>query len=133
MVFALIYSILCIVQTKYGLGLPIALRPAKDKVVYTKVNFAGRPIYQLGISFFKVALLISYLRLLRATTEKAYRNVVFLAIVLITMAHIGCTLSLIFACTPVYKSWNPYAKGTCLLPGPSFKAYAIVSIVSDLL
>jgi hypothetical protein len=33
----------------------------------------------------------------------------------------------------VYKSWDPNALGTCLPVGPSFKGYAIVSIVSDII
>ncbi|KAF4504637.1 hypothetical protein G6O67_008064 [Ophiocordyceps sinensis] len=132
MVFALAYSALCIAQTKYGLGLPLKDRPRASLMAYTRVNFAGRPIYQLGISFFKIALLISYLRLLKGTDQKAYRSLVRSAIVLIFLAHLGCTLSLIFACTPVDKSWNPLLKGSCLPAGSSFTGYAIVTIVSDI-
>jgi hypothetical protein len=33
----------------------------------------------------------------------------------------------------VNKSWDPNAAGTCLPSGPSFKAYAWVSIVSDII
>ncbi len=32
----------------------------------------------------------------------------------------------------VHKSWDPLVAGTCLAPGPSFTAYAIVTIVSDI-
>ncbi|KAM0480969.1 hypothetical protein ACHAPE_000281 [Trichoderma viride] len=131
-VFALIYSILCIVQTRYGLGLPIADRPPASLDSYTKVNFAGRPIYQIGISFFKIALLISYLRLLKGTDQKTYRYVVFATIALVFLGHLGCALSLVFACNPVQRSWNPHINGTCLAPGPSFTAYAVVTIISDI-
>ncbi|ODA82205.1 hypothetical protein RJ55_00711 [Drechmeria coniospora] len=131
MLFALVYSILCIMQTKYGLGLPLRARPKENLIPYTRVNFAGRPIYQIGISFFKIALLISYLRLLKGTDQKTYRLVVWITIFLVFIAHVGCTLSLLFACTPVQKSWNPLMDGTCLAPGPSFTAYAVVTIVSD--
>ncbi|WYZ46639.1 hypothetical protein EsH8_IX_000864 [Colletotrichum jinshuiense] len=131
MVFALIYSGLTIGQTRYGLGLPIKLRPQANLISYTRINFAGRPVYQVGISFFKIALLISYLRLLKGTDQKSYRRVVWLTILLVFLAHLGCALSLIFACTPVDKSWNPLKAGTCLPPGPSFTAYAVVTIVSD--
>lgn len=31
----------------------------------------------------------------------------------------------------VYRSWDPNVPGTCLAPGPSFTAYAIVTIISD--
>ncbi|KAG6011094.1 hypothetical protein E4U54_008301, partial [Claviceps lovelessii] len=132
-VFAFTYSVLCIVQTKYGLGLPIRLRPPENMGPYSRVNFAGRPVYQLGISFFKIALLISYLRLLQGTDRKTYRMVVWATIGTILLAHLGCALSLIFACSPVEKSWKPWLPGTCLKPGPSFTGYAVVTIVSDVI
>ncbi|KAK4131566.1 hypothetical protein BT67DRAFT_444614 [Trichocladium antarcticum] len=131
MVFALIYSILCIVQTKYGLGLPLALRPKANLIPYTRTNYAGRPIYQLGISFFKVALLISYQRLFKGTHHVIYRRVVWTAMVAVVAGHLGCALTLILACTPVKKSWNPLMEGKCLAAGPSFTAYAVVTIISD--
>ncbi|KAK1998010.1 ATP synthase F0 [Colletotrichum falcatum] len=132
-VFALIYSGLTISQTRYGLGLPIKLRPKGDLIKYTRINFAGRPFYQLGISFFKIALLISYLRLLKGTDQRRYRQMVWLTIAVVFLSHLACTFSLIFACTPVDKSWNPLKDGTCLPPGPSFTAYAVVTIVSDVI
>ncbi|KAK5995050.1 hypothetical protein PT974_03443 [Cladobotryum mycophilum] len=132
MVFALIYSILCILQTKYGLGLPIKDRPKANLIPYTRLNYAGRPFYQLGVSFFKIALCISYLRLLKGTDQKMYRMIVWAVITLVFLAHLGSTLSLILACTPVAKSWNPLMKGKCLAPGPSFTGYAVVTIVSDI-
>ncbi|KAL8398148.1 hypothetical protein RB596_005614 [Gaeumannomyces avenae] len=132
MFFALLYSIICIVQTKYGLGLPIALRPKANLIPYTRWNFGGRPIYQMGISFFKVALLISYLRLFQGTSHRGYRAAVWITIVAVVLGHLGCSLSLVLACDPVYKSWEPLTPGTCLPPGPSFTGYAIVTIVSDI-
>ncbi|KAF7559029.1 hypothetical protein G7046_g5126 [Stylonectria norvegica] len=133
MVFAIIYSALCITQTRYGLGLSLALRPDENLVSYTRVNYGGRPIYQLGISFFKIALLISYLRLLRGTDHHIYRMSIWAAIAGVFLAHLGCSLALIFACTPVKMSWNPGMKGHCLAPGPSFTTYAAITIVSDII
>lgn len=120
-----------ITETRYGLGLPVLDRPRENLIIYTRVNFSGRPIYQIGISFFKIALLISYLRLLQGTNNKAYRLTVYGTIIMVFLTHLACALSLVFACTPVDKSWNPLKDGKCLPPGPSFTAYAIVTIVSD--
>lgn len=50
---------------------------------------------------------------------------------MVFLSHLACALTLVLACTPVDKSWNPLKEGTCLPPGPSFTAYAIVTIVSD--
>ncbi|CEJ92812.1 hypothetical protein VHEMI08442 [[Torrubiella] hemipterigena] len=133
MVMGVAYSVLCIVQTKYGLGLPPAIRPKANLNKYAEVNFAGRPIYQMGISFFKIALLVSYLRLLQDTSHKMYRLCVWIAIAFVFFSHLGCTLSLIFACTPVERSWRPLVKGTCIPDGPSFTAYAAITIVSDII
>lgn len=88
-------------ETRYGLGLPLKLRPKENLTTYTEVNFAGRPIYQLGISFFKIALLISYLSLLQGTTQRTYHKVICLTIGLVFLGHLGCSFALIFACTPV--------------------------------
>ncbi|CAG9947521.1 unnamed protein product [Clonostachys rosea f. rosea IK726] len=119
MIFALAYSATTIVQTRYGLGLPLSLRPEEDLVLYTR----------LGICFFKVALLISYLQLLKGTNHRAYRVIIWLTISLIFLSHLGCTLY----CTPVSRSWDPYVKGSCLASGPSFTGYAVVTIVSDII
>ncbi|CAH0027741.1 unnamed protein product [Clonostachys rhizophaga] len=131
-IFAIAYSGITIAQTRYGLGLPLKLRPEPNLVMYTRVNYSGRPVYQLGISFFKIALLISYLRLIQGTHHKVYRIIIWVTIGFVFLAHLGCALALILACKPVHKSWNPKAQGTCLAPGPSFTGYAVVTIISDI-
>ncbi|KAJ3961622.1 hypothetical protein N0V92_001674 [Colletotrichum tropicale] len=98
-VFALAYSGLTIGQTRYGLGLPIKLRPKANLIQYTRINFAGRPIYQIGISFFKIALLISYLRLLKGTDQKspsftAYAVVTIVSDVVVALLPIPVLLKL---------------------------------------
>ncbi|OAA70535.1 integral membrane protein [Cordyceps fumosorosea ARSEF 2679] len=133
LIFAIAYSVLCIVQTKYGLGLLPAIRPKENLIPYTRVNYAGRPIYQVGISFFKIALLISYLRLLQGTDNRRYRMVVWGAIAFVFLNHLGSALALIFNCNPIDKSWNPSKKGTCLPAVASFTAYAVLTIISDIL
>lgn len=90
-----------LVETRYGLGLPLSLRPPENLIMYTRVNFAGRPIYQVGISFFKIALLISYLRLLRGTDKWLYRLVVWATMAFVLFSHAGSALVLLFSCRPV--------------------------------
>ena len=55
----------------------------------------------MGISFFKVALLISYLRLFKGTNHSIYRMVVWISMAAIVIGHLGCSLTLILACQPV--------------------------------
>ncbi|KAH8653786.1 integral membrane protein [Xylariales sp. PMI_506] len=131
MLFALIYSITCMIQTKYGLGLPLALRPTADLTTYGKVNFIGRPFYQLGISFFKISLLISYLSLVRGTHHTTYQIVIWISIALIGLGHLICMFLLIFNCDPIYKSWDSSAPGSCFPFAPANEAYSSVTIMSD--
>ncbi|KAJ3533957.1 hypothetical protein NM208_g7757 [Fusarium decemcellulare] len=104
MVFALIYSVLCIAQTRYGLGLPIRLRPKENLVTYTRINFGGRPFYQLGISFFKIALLISYLRLLSGTDHS--KGLVFHLAHSTGYAVITIVADIVVAVLPIPVLWK---------------------------
>lgn len=137
-ILAFIYSVLTIVQTKYGLGLPIKLRSKvySDALTYKQVNFAGRPIYQFGVSLFKVALLLSYLRLLQATSKKGYRVLIWVAIVAVLLGHLGSAFALIFACKPVSFSWkltvsDPHP--TCVNLSQTSLIYSLITIISDVL
>ncbi|EAW08964.1 uncharacterized protein ACLA_099080 [Aspergillus clavatus NRRL 1] len=148
MIFSIIYNGLCIAQSRYGLGLPLATRPKENLPIYTKVyhsivvalltafdldqlNYAGRPIYQLGIAGFKAALCISYLHLLSKTSKRFYRKLIWVVIVVSTLGHIAGALVLILNCQPVRRSWDPTTPGTCLPVGPTFYGLAIFTIVCD--
>ncbi|KAM3446804.1 hypothetical protein NHJ6243_010207, partial [Beauveria neobassiana] len=143
LVFAGVYSVLCIIrtyhsitETKYGLGLPLALRPPQNIVTYLEVNYAGRPIYQIGISFFKIALLIGYLRLLQGTSNKAYRGAIWCTIAFVSVSHVGSAMSFValrLSAGKIEKSWKPGRPGTCLPVDASFTVYSILTIVSDVI
>lgn len=49
MLFSLIYSASVILQTRYGLGLPVVLQPVQDWRKYMVINYASRPFYLLGL------------------------------------------------------------------------------------
>ena len=121
-----------LLETRFGLGLPLADRPPETLKPYTKVNFAGRPIYLFGVCLFKIALLISYQRLLKGTGHKSYSTVVWVITGIVFFSHLACAIAIIFACSPVDKSWHPEKDGTCMSPEDSVTAYAAISIVSDL-
>ncbi|KAJ5468798.1 hypothetical protein N7475_006550 [Penicillium sp. IBT 31633x] len=149
-IFSVIYSALCIsreyyyplnhrerkkglipTESRYGLGLPLKLRPKPNYSTYTKLNYAGRPFYQLGIAGFKASLCLSYLRLISGTSKHIYRSIIWSVIVISTLGHIAGTLSLIFNCTPVPRAWNYQIPGTCLPIGGTFYSLAIFTIIMD--
>ncbi|KAJ5969291.1 hypothetical protein N7501_005539 [Penicillium viridicatum] len=131
MAFAVIYSALCISQSRYGLGLPLKQRPAANYLTYAKLNYIGRPFYQVGIAGFKASLCLSYLRLISGTSKRGYQIVIWIVIAASTLGHIAGALSLIFNCTPIRRSWNHNVPGTCLPVGGLFYGLAIYTIITD--
>ncbi|GIK06140.1 hypothetical protein Aspvir_001783 [Aspergillus viridinutans] len=147
MIFSIVYNALCIArksiiyfsydpmlttaESRYGLGLPLALRPKVDLKTYTKLNYAGRPFYQLGIAGFKAALCINYLHLLSKTSKRFYRLLIWVAIIVSTLGHVAGTLVLLLNCKPVERAWNPTISGRCLPVGPTFYGLAAFTIVCD--
>ncbi|CAG8904116.1 unnamed protein product [Penicillium egyptiacum] len=123
--------VMVVSMSRYGLGLPLKLRPAADYSTYTKINYAGRPFYQIGIAGFKASLCLSYLRLISGTSKRLYRIVIWIVIAASTLGHIAGALSLLFNCTPVRRSWNPHVPGKCLPVGGLFYGLAIYTIITD--
>ncbi|KAJ5212719.1 uncharacterized protein N7498_004365 [Penicillium cinerascens] len=120
-------------ESRYGLGLPLKLRPKANLSTYTKLNYAGRPFYQLGIAGFKASLCLSYLRLLSGTSKSFYRIVIWVVITISTVGHVVGTLVLLLDCSPVQRAWNTTVQGTCLPVGATFYGLAIFTIICDVM
>ncbi|KAL8968542.1 MAG: hypothetical protein Q9183_002417, partial [Haloplaca sp. 2 TL-2023] len=130
-VCSIIYGGLCIGQTRYGLGLPISLRPEENLDPYSVINFAGRPFYMAGILGFKVALCIGYLRIIQTSSHPKYKTTIYATGLSAIAGHLAGTLVLIFQCSPVHKSWLPETPGTCLPNDATFFALAAITIFFD--
>lgn len=98
---AILYNAFAISESRYGLGLQPHERPHVDIIKYTMYNYASRPIHQSGIAAFKIALCISYIRMIEGTTRMAYRRVIYGAAILSGMASIAYSLINLFSCSPV--------------------------------
>ncbi|APA11569.1 hypothetical protein sscle_08g063390 [Sclerotinia sclerotiorum 1980 UF-70] len=129
---SIVYNACTISQSRWGLGLPLALRPAVNLNEYSKVNYAGRPFYMIGVLCFKVSLCFSYLRIL-SKGQPNYRLLVWFVMILCILGHVAGTLALMFNCHPVQKSWLPKTPGKCLPVGPLFFGLAITTIVFDVI
>ncbi|TGO47264.1 hypothetical protein BCON_0286g00070 [Botryotinia convoluta] len=120
------------IESRWGLGLPLALRPIVNLNTYSKINYAGRPFYMMGILGFKVSLCFSYLRIL-SKGQPTYRLIIWIVMVLCILGHTVGTLVLMFNCNPIQRSWHPTTAGTCLPVGPLFSGLAITTIVFDVI
>lgn len=98
-----------------------------------------------GITGFKVALCLSYLRILQNTNNR-YRIIIWIVLISCVFGHLAGTLILIFQCSPVSialalsqvklicqvrKSWRPLTPGHCLPNVSTFYSLAAVSIFFD--
>lgn len=127
------YANLCIAQSRYGLGLPLDDRPAVNIDIYSTLNYAGRPFYQVGIAAFKIALCLAYIRITGRNIHHIYRYTIWATLVFTLASHITGALVLIRMCQPVSKSWRPGTPGKCLPSTTTFYALAAVSIFCDIL
>jgi len=80
-----------------------------------------------GVTGFKIALCVSYLRITSNTALK-FRTVVWSAMAFIGVAQLTSTLVIIFQCNPVSKSWEPHLPGSCLAVYPTWNATAAITI-----
>ncbi|TEY59728.1 hypothetical protein BOTCAL_0187g00020 [Botryotinia calthae] len=129
---SIIYNACTIAQSRWGLGLPLTLRPIVNLNTYSRINYAGRPFYMMGILGFKVSLCLSYLRIL-SKGQPTYRLLIWIVMVLCILGHTVGTLVLMFNCHPIQKSWMPTTPGSCLPTGPLFYGLAITTIIFDVI
>ena len=93
--------------------------------------YIAASIYILAGSFAKLSLLTFYLRL---SPERWFRLANWVTIFIIVGYTIGIFLSLIFACNPIAKSWDPsITEGTCINSASLFIATAVANIATDII
>ncbi|KAF2234882.1 hypothetical protein EV356DRAFT_544813 [Viridothelium virens] len=126
-IFSITFNILCIMQTKYGLGLPLHNRPLADKTLFLRWNYASRPFYSLAGGAFKLALCLSFIDLAQRTTKKGYKKLVATVAVFSTLAALTLLLMNAINCIPVKKIFHPEIPGHCL-PYAAYN-YAAASII----
>ncbi|KAI9788511.1 MAG: hypothetical protein M1816_006851 [Peltula sp. TS41687] len=128
---SIIYNALAIAQSRWGLGLPIAQRPAANTLDYKALNYAGRPFYMAGITGFKVALCLAYLRIVPPRNKRIFKPLIWFVLISCVLAHLAGTLVLILQCNPVRKSFYPTTPGHCLPDPQTFYALAVITIFFD--
>ncbi|OJJ96331.1 hypothetical protein ASPACDRAFT_16934, partial [Aspergillus aculeatus ATCC 16872] len=106
------YAGVAVAQTRYGLGLDAASFPDANVVMFSKIQYAGGPLYILALLSFKVSLLTSYLRV--GGFVAAYRWVIIAVTGAVTCNQLVFTLLLTLACQPVAKQWDSSIPGTCI-------------------
>ncbi|RFU32873.1 hypothetical protein B7463_g3473, partial [Scytalidium lignicola] len=107
--------------------------PLTKFIKFLKFGFYIEPIlYVLPTILTKLALLLFYLQL--GNREKWFTGAVYFAIIVTVGSNISVIFSVIFACTPVRKAWDPAVTwGSCIDRPALFQATAVFGIVTDVL
>lgn len=87
------------VETRWGQALDFKYFPPENIIPFSKVQYAGGPIYTLALLGFKLSLLTSYLRI--GGFILAYKYTIYAVIFLCTCNQIIFTLVITLACNPV--------------------------------
>ncbi|KAI5361685.1 hypothetical protein Slin14017_G084180 [Septoria linicola] len=133
MIVSIIYSASVIVQTKYGLGLPVQLQPIENWRNYVLCNYAARPFYLFGLAGFKLALCISYLRMTKGSTDYNYRRFIIAVAIFSTASHMIFVVLYFCQCIPLSKMFDRTVIGECLPFAPVNYAISVVVILCDII
>ncbi|GIJ90036.1 hypothetical protein Asppvi_008985 [Aspergillus pseudoviridinutans] len=128
-ILAIAYGAIAIAQSRWGLGLDAKYFPQANVVPFSRIQYAGGPVYTLALLGFKVSLLASYLRI--GGFVKAYRIVIIAVIVACVCNQLAFTFILCFACHPIARQWDMSIPGSCIDTVASYYALAGTSLAFD--
>ncbi|KAF4168424.1 hypothetical protein CNMCM6936_002519 [Aspergillus lentulus] len=127
-ILAIAYGAISIAQSRWGLGLNAKYFPKENVVPFSRVQYAGGPVYTLALLGFKVSLLASYLRI--GGFVKAYRIVIIAVIVACVCNQLAFTFVLCFACRPIARQWDMSIQGSCIDTVASYYALAGMTLTA---
>ncbi|KAK0635727.1 hypothetical protein B0T17DRAFT_54188 [Bombardia bombarda] len=125
------FSVVTIIQTKWGLGLENFLDlPEMNIYNFGLIQYIGAPFYITSILGFKLSLLFSYLRFI---PSGIYRKITIGVIVACSLFHLSFLLVQINLCQPASGQWDPAIRATakCLDGVPVYTTMASITIVFD--
>ena len=90
----------------------------------------GSILYVALMAFAKIALMLSFKRL---SEERWFQLSIWTTLVVVVAYSIAIILALIFACSPIQKSWDiTITSGTCINKGALYLALASFNAATDL-
>ncbi|KAN0115321.1 hypothetical protein V8E51_004865 [Hyaloscypha variabilis] len=124
------FSIVCILLSKYGLGVHLWDVPLTTfSPYYLKIDLVSAIIYCLCIGFIKLSILQLYLRI---SPEPKFRTAVYLVMAIVIGYNLGSALVNLFSCNPIAKSWDlSITSGSCINRPIFYFANAGLNIGTD--
>ncbi|TIA32886.1 hypothetical protein D6C78_07930, partial [Aureobasidium pullulans] len=130
---AIAYSVLIIVETRLGLGLPFRLPSEAVTDRLALLEYVSLPFYLLTGTGYKLAAGFAALDLTRNSSMTVNRKLIRLAISFISGAQLVSLLLFLLRCQPPSKAWLLHAQGNCFGWGQLLYGTSAITIVCDLL
>ncbi|KAH7378895.1 hypothetical protein BKA64DRAFT_585274 [Cadophora sp. MPI-SDFR-AT-0126] len=116
-------------EVHYGLGRHVQAVSLKQTEGWLKSRYASIIIYNFGLLFTKLSILLQYLRI---CVSVPVRHAVYGVIAFVIAYSISSFFASIFTCTPVAYFWNPTIPGgRCVDKWALYFANGGMSIVTD--
>ncbi|KAF1849805.1 uncharacterized protein K460DRAFT_372224 [Cucurbitaria berberidis CBS 394.84] len=108
---ATVFSILQMVSTRFGLGLPSQVVPGRDMRTFHKLVMASRLFYFICNWSVKHSLLLFYTEL---TIDRWPKRSIYIMHGIAFAFGCTCIGATIFQCTPIRAMWDMNVKGVCI-------------------
>ncbi|KAK6591767.1 integral membrane protein [Botrytis cinerea] len=110
---ALIATVIDFVAVHYGLGRHTSYVKYNEAVHQQYYNLLAQVFCVQALSFAKMAIVVSYLRVIHGTGIRIHQILLWTLGILVFIVNTMVIITFYTACTPIEKSWNPLIKGTC--------------------
>ncbi|RPB00493.1 hypothetical protein L873DRAFT_1680359 [Choiromyces venosus 120613-1] len=113
--FAIAFTVITSVHLNYGWGISI-YSPEQDPAWLgpsRKVLWSSQLCFVICTTLSKISILTFYLRIFD-TTNRKFRNLVYLGLSLVSSIGVAFILVVIFQCRPVQAYWDPSLGRNCL-------------------
>ncbi|KAJ0138895.1 hypothetical protein CTA2_1840 [Colletotrichum tanaceti] len=129
LVFATVYSVVQVYETRKGAGHHIWDVSRADTVAFHKLSMVDLAAYSLSILFTKASILVFYLRF---PLKPAVRLVVY-GVMFATVAYSAAgALGWAYLCAPMAKIWDPDTPGTCVDRSAWWLMLSVSDVATDL-
>ncbi|KAK0703682.1 hypothetical protein B0T26DRAFT_864637 [Lasiosphaeria miniovina] len=117
-------------QATTALGRHIWTLTKEEMSFFLKEVYFTILVYNLGLAFVKLSILLLYIRLFAAVYLQRTIYIVLGTVAIVSTWAIGSSA---FFCIPVAAFWDPQVTGTCLRKEPRWYAGAALNIFTDII
>ncbi|PUU83478.1 hypothetical protein B9Z19DRAFT_1141590, partial [Tuber borchii] len=131
-VFAIALTVVTTVHLNYGWGVSI-YSPEQNPAWFgpsRKLAWSCQLFFVICATLSKISILIFYLRIFE-TTNKKFRNLIYLGIFLVSSIGVAFAFAVIFQCRSVPAFWDPTLGGKCLPTRTPYLVSAALNTFTD--